>query len=113
MQVQDIAINTLKPNRRNAHTHSKKQVSQIAESIRQFGFVVPIIADETWRILCGHGRYQAGTNGRVHVFYGSQYVRALEPLAQGNSIPGFGSELHPFASILTNASGWSTATRAA
>jgi DNA modification methylase len=60
MQVQDIAIKTLKPNRRNAHTHSKKQVSQIAESIRQFGFVVPIIADETWRILCGHGRYQAG-----------------------------------------------------
>ena len=60
MQVQDIAIKTLKPNRRNAHTHSKKQISQIAESIRQFGFVVPIIADETWRILCGHGRHQAG-----------------------------------------------------
>ena len=59
MQVQDIAIETLKPNPRNAHTHPKKQIDQIAESIRQFGFVVPIIADETWCILCGHGRYRA------------------------------------------------------
>jgi len=59
MKVEDIAIDILKPNRQNAHTHSKKQISQIAESIRRFGFHTPIVIDENRVILCGHGRYRA------------------------------------------------------
>jgi len=46
-------------------------------------------------------RHNVGGNDRVQLFYGSQYVRAVEPGTQGNSIPGFGSVFHPFASILT------------
>jgi ParB-like chromosome segregation protein Spo0J len=40
----------------NPHVHSKNQIGQIARSIRQFGFTVPIIVDETNVILAGHGR---------------------------------------------------------
>jgi ParB-like chromosome segregation protein Spo0J len=37
--MQSIAVDALKPNARNARTHSKKQVRQIADSITAFGFV--------------------------------------------------------------------------
>ena len=43
----------------------------------------------------------AGPHDRFHVFYGAQFVRSLEPTAQGNSIPGFGSASQPSRSVLT------------
>jgi hypothetical protein len=58
--TQLIAIDTLKANARNARTHSKKQIRQIANSISAFGFVVPILIDENQVIIAGHGRYAAG-----------------------------------------------------
>src|SRR5262247_2611737 len=59
MVMQSIAIDALKPNARNARTHSKKQIRQIADSIAAFGFVVPILVDEGGVIVAGHGRYAA------------------------------------------------------
>jgi hypothetical protein len=59
MNIQSIAIDSLKPNSRNARTHSTKQIHQIAESIKQFGFVVPIVIDDTRTILAGYGRHAA------------------------------------------------------
>lgn len=50
---------SLKPNRRNVRTHSKKQISKIAESIKAFGFAVPIVVDECGTVLAGHGRLSA------------------------------------------------------
>lgn len=52
-------INTLIPYARNARTHSEEQVAQIAASIREFGFLSPIIISEDGTILCGHGRFYA------------------------------------------------------
>ncbi len=52
-------ITLLKPHARNARTHSKKQISQIARSIRKFGFTNPILIDEQDRIIAGHGRVEA------------------------------------------------------
>ena len=49
----------LKPYERNARTHSKKQVSQIAASIRQFGFNNPVLISEKDEIIAGHGRVLA------------------------------------------------------
>ena len=43
----------------NARKHDKKQVSQIAESIRRFGFVNPILIDGYGQVICGHGRLAA------------------------------------------------------
>lgn len=58
-QVKYIAISDLKPWARNARTHSKKQVRQIADSIEAFGFTNPILIDERRTILAGHGRVDA------------------------------------------------------
>ena len=54
-----IAIDKLTPNGRNARTHSRKQIRQIADSIAAFGFVVPILIDDNGVIIAGHGRYAA------------------------------------------------------
>jgi ParB-like nuclease domain len=59
INVQWIAVDALKPNARNARTHSKKQIRQIANSIATFGFLVPVLVDESHSIIAGHGRYAA------------------------------------------------------
>jgi ParB-like chromosome segregation protein Spo0J len=53
------APDQLKPFPRNARTHSKKQIRQIADSVRQFGFTNPILIDREHMILAGHGRVEA------------------------------------------------------
>ena len=50
-------IETLIPYARNARTHSEAQIAQIAASIKEFGFLSPIIISEDNTILCGHGRF--------------------------------------------------------
>ncbi len=50
---------SLRPAPRNARTHSKKQIRQIAKSIERFGFTKPVLVDETGSILAGHGRVAA------------------------------------------------------
>jgi DNA modification methylase len=52
-------VNELKPDPANARLHSKKQIRQIGESIRVFGFNVPILVDHTGNVIAGHGRLLA------------------------------------------------------
>jgi DNA modification methylase len=52
-------IDTIIPYARNARTHSKEQIAQIAASIKEFGFLSPIVVSDDNTILCGHGRYYA------------------------------------------------------
>ncbi|MDQ2092440.1 site-specific DNA-methyltransferase [Marimonas arenosa] len=56
--IEHIAIGDLKPWARNARTHSKKQIRQIADSIETFGFTNPVLIDERRTILAGHGRVE-------------------------------------------------------
>jgi DNA modification methylase len=49
----------LRRSARNARTHPKKQIAQIAKSIDRFGFTVPILVDSDCVILAGHGRVEA------------------------------------------------------
>lgn len=49
----------LRPYERNARKHSRRQIQQIAASIRQFGFVNPVLIDAESRIIAGHGRVEA------------------------------------------------------
>src|SRR6266852_8599882 len=44
---------------RNARTHSKHQIQQIARSIKEFGFTNPILINRDRMIIAGHGRVQA------------------------------------------------------
>ena len=54
-----LPLRHLRPSKRNARTHPKKQIKQIINSIRRFGWTYPILADENGVILAGHGRYLA------------------------------------------------------
>ena len=45
----------LKPDPANPRQHSKKQIKQIAESIKAFGFNVPVLVDTELNVLAGHG----------------------------------------------------------
>lgn len=50
---------SLKPDPRNARTHPKRQVEQIVQSIREFGFTNPVLIDEGDVLIAGHGRLRA------------------------------------------------------
>ena len=49
----------LKPRAKNPRTHTPKQLKQIAASIKEFGFINPILMDGTGGIIAGHGRVEA------------------------------------------------------
>lgn len=57
--VTTTSVRRLRPNKRNARTHSKKQIRQIADSIQRFGWTYPILIDEGGNVIAGHGRFQA------------------------------------------------------
>ncbi|MEI6487013.1 MAG: DNA methyltransferase [Sphingomonadales bacterium] len=52
-------LSALRPFPRNARTHSKKQVQQIARSIERFGFTNPVLVSDDGEIIAGHGRVRA------------------------------------------------------
>jgi len=58
-KIEHVAVGALKPYPRNARTHSKRQIEQIAASIQRFGFVNPVLVDDDLGILAGHGRVEA------------------------------------------------------
>lgn len=51
-----VAVKDLTPYARNSRTHSPEQITQIANSIQQFGFVNPVLIDAHSVIIAGHGR---------------------------------------------------------
>src|SRR3954471_5763114 len=59
LKVQQLPVTGIKPDPRNARTHSKKQVEQIAASMKAFGFTNPLLADEEMVVIAGHGRLAA------------------------------------------------------
>ena len=52
-------IRELKPSPVNPRLHTKKQVRQIAASIKNFGFNVPVLIDRDDKVIAGHGRLLA------------------------------------------------------
>ena len=52
-------INEIKPYTKNAKQHPKKQIEQIANSIKEFGFNQPIVIDKNNEVIVGHGRLEA------------------------------------------------------
>lgn len=58
-KVERRAVASLIPYARNSRTHSAEQVSQIAASIREWGWTTPVLVDEDGGIIAGHGRVLA------------------------------------------------------
>lgn len=58
-EVTRIATASLVPYARNARTHSDAQVAQLAASIREWGWTIPVLVDEQGTLIAGHGRLLA------------------------------------------------------
>ena len=54
-----VEIDKIKPSDNNARVHSSKQVKQIMESMKEFGFTNPLLVDEDYKLIAGHGRLEA------------------------------------------------------
>ena len=54
-----VDINKLIPYVNNARTHSKEQIQKLRSSLREFGFVNPVIIDKEYNVIAGHGRIAA------------------------------------------------------
>ncbi len=62
-EIQLVRIESLKPSKRNARTHSKRQIKQIADSMRRLGkWTHPVLADEYGNMIAGNARLEAATN---------------------------------------------------
>ena len=57
--MEKMLISDLRPYEKNARKHSPEQVAKLRNSIRDFGFLNPVIVDENNMILVGHGRVEA------------------------------------------------------
>ena len=55
-RYENVKVSKLKPYENNARTHSQEQVEKIANSIKEFGFINPVIIDSDYGIIAGHGR---------------------------------------------------------
>ena len=58
-EMQLISIDKLVPYVNNARTHSAEQILKLRSSLREFGFVNPIIIDREFNVIAGHGRLMA------------------------------------------------------
>lgn len=58
-QLERRPISELVPYARNARTHSDTQIAQLRASIREFGFINPVLIDAVGNIIAGHGRVLA------------------------------------------------------
>lgn len=58
-EVKLRAVKSLMPYAGNPRTHSAKQIRQLADSIIEFGWTVPILIDRNGRVIAGHGRLEA------------------------------------------------------
>lgn len=57
--VEYVPINQLKPYAGNPRIHSRQQIRQITRSLTKFGFITPVLVDEDYQIIAGHGRLLA------------------------------------------------------
>ena len=58
-QMQLVDINKLIPYVNNARTHSPEQITKLRSSLREFGFINPVLIDREYNVLAGHGRIAA------------------------------------------------------
>lgn len=54
-----VLLDNIRASPNNARQHDRKQIDKLASSIRQFGFISPVVVDETGELICGHARAAA------------------------------------------------------
>ena len=58
-EMQLVPITKLVPYVNNARTHSPEQINKLRSSLREFGFINPVIIDRDFGVIAGHGRILA------------------------------------------------------
>ena len=58
-ELQLVPISKLVPYANNARTHSPEQIMKLRSSLREFGFINPVIIDRDYGVIAGHGRILA------------------------------------------------------
>src|SRR5262249_31957463 len=66
-ELEPRKIGAIRPHPKNVRTHPRKQIDRLVESIREFGFISPILLDEGSVILAGHARWQAAKEAGLKV----------------------------------------------
>ena len=66
MKTVKLKISEVTPYEKNAKKHDEKQIKNVMESIRQFGFVQPIVVDKNKIIIIGHCRFMAAKRLEMH-----------------------------------------------
>lgn len=56
MQIEEIAVKDIKPYERNAKKHDERQIKNVMESIKAFGFAQPLVIDKDNVLIIGHCR---------------------------------------------------------
>ena len=64
-EMQLVSISKLIPYQNNARTHSPEQIRKLRSSIREFGFVNPVIIDRDYGVIAGHGRVLAAKEENI------------------------------------------------
>ena len=63
--MQLVEISKLIPYINNARTHSKEQITKLRSSLREFGFINPVIIDNEYNVIAGHGRIEAAKQENI------------------------------------------------
>ena len=60
-----MATSKLVPYINNARTHNEQQIQKLRSSLREFGFINPVIIDSDYNIIAGHGRVMAAKEEHI------------------------------------------------
>ena len=58
-EMERVPVDRLIPYINNARTHSPEQIKKLRASLREFGFINPVIIDRDYNVIAGHGRIMA------------------------------------------------------
>jgi ParB-like chromosome segregation protein Spo0J len=59
LRIESCPLDQLRPDPGNPRTHSEEQIRKVADSIREFGFLCPVVVDGGQAIIAGHARVEA------------------------------------------------------
>lgn len=66
LQIQTIKLTNIRAYKNNPKLHNQVQTTKIRESIREFGFINPVLLDENLEIIASHGRVAVVCNMGTH-----------------------------------------------
>lgn len=84
-----VSIDKLIPYINNARTHSPEQINKLRASLREFGFVNPVIIDREYNVIAGHGRISAAKDEgykEVPCVFVDEMTEAQKKASSGRSI---------------------------